>query len=85
VDTGVAIAEQGPVPEPVGTAVDDLEAELPEEAKGLLYLRRPPVRRWHPGPVTDAHERGVVLTEKLLTANFSRLPLVDTSSTPWQI
>jgi len=50
VDTRVAIAEQGPVPEPVCAAVNDLEAELFEEAEGLLYLRRPPVRRRHLGP-----------------------------------
>jgi hypothetical protein len=56
VDTGVAIAEQGPVSEPVCAAINDPEAELFEEAERLPYLRRPPVRLWHlkPHPLIQA-------------------------------
>src|SRR5579875_2991980 len=43
VDAGVTVAEHGPVPEPVRAAVNNVEAEVFEEAERILYLTVPPI------------------------------------------
>jgi hypothetical protein len=47
VDTGVAIAEERPVAEPICAAIYDSETKFFEEAERLLYLPSPPVCPWY--------------------------------------
>jgi hypothetical protein len=46
-DTGVAIAEYGPIPKPVTATVNDPEAQFLHKTERFPYLRSPLVGLWN--------------------------------------
>jgi hypothetical protein len=46
-DTGVAVAKEGPITKPVCAAVNDPKAQFFDEAEGFRYLRGPHIGRWN--------------------------------------